>query len=251
MVTLEIGAIKEASTIDYPGEMVAVVYLCGCNFKCPFCQNASLVLKKDCISRRVEAVADQLASYRKYITGICFTGGEPTLQFEGLLELLKKTHKKGLLNKLDTNGFYANRIKQILSQNLLDYVAIDVKSALIPENYGKLIGIPSLGEMAVKRITETLEALHDSHIPYETRTTIVPTLNDSEQEIAQISEKLKSLKVNRYILQQFRASGGTLDEEFSKIPATDHDLLLNLAQIAQKNIKDVRIRTIEAGEEVI
>jgi len=251
VVEIKIGGIKEASTIDYPGEMVSVIFFCQCPFRCPFCQNWSLVQGNDCDSVPVQEIMKQLDKYRKYITGICITGGEPTVQIDGLFELLSETHNRGLLNKLDTNGFYPERIKKLLSSKLLNYVAIDIKAPFSPERYGKVIGNISIGEKAVKNVSETLQLLLQFGIPFETRTTIIPTFNDQLQEIEQIAKRLNELHVSRYILQQFRASGGTLDKSFAKLPATKPEVLRELAKLAKKYISDVRIRTIEAGEEKI
>lgn len=246
-----IGEIKEASTIDYPGELVSVLFLCHCSFRCPFCQNWSLVRGEDCTEVSVVDIVKQLERNRKYISGLCITGGEPTVQIEGLVELLKNTHKMGLLNKLDTNGYYPERLKRLLSLNLLDYIAMDLKAPLISKRYGEVIGKPEIGQEAVNKILETLQILEKSSIPFEIRTTIIPNFNDTDQEIEQIVKKLAEFKIPRYVLQQFRSSGGTLDEKFSKLPATDPDLLLKLGKIAKQYIPDVRTRTIEAGEKKI
>lgn len=250
-MNLLIGGIKEASTIDYPGELVSVLFLCNCPFRCPFCHNWALLCEEECDKVNTDIILKKVERNSKYITGICITGGEPTVQIEGLLELLTKTRERGLLNKLDTNGYYHDRLERLLSLKLLDYIALDVKAPLIPAIYGKTIGNPAIGEKAVKNVSATLRILENSSSPYEIRTTIVPNLNDSIQLIEQIAEELSKFNVPRYILQQFRATGGTLDKAYSKLPATDHNLLLKLAEIAKKYIPDVRIRTIEAGEEKV
>ncbi len=249
LVKLNIGGIKEASTIDYPGEMVSVIFLCHCPFRCPFCQNWSLVRAEDCTKVDLEDILKQVVKYRKYITGVCITGGEPTVQIEGLTELLKKTRAEGLLNKLDSNGLYFDRIRKLLELELINYAAIDVKAAFNPEGYGRAIGIPSLGNEAVKNVKKTLQLLNKFSIPFETRTTIVPDFNDASAEVAHIAQQLQELNVPRYILQQFRASGGTLDERFSTIPATARAKLIELAKIGKQFVSDIRIRTIESGEE--
>ncbi len=250
-MNLLIGIIKEASTIDYPGELASVLFLCQCPFKCPFCHNWALVFAEECNEVNITTILEQLRRNQKYITGVCITGGEPTLQIEGLIELLTQTRKMGLLNKLDTNGYYSDRIERLVTLKLLNYIALDVKAPLTPIIYGKAIGNASIGERAVKNLNEVLRILERSSLPYEVRTTIVPNFNDTRQIIQQITERLSKFNISRYILQQFRASGGTLDKSFSKLPATDHGLLRDLAEIAKKYIPDVRIRTIEAGEESI
>lgn len=248
---LLIGGLKEASTIDYPGELVSVLFLCQCPFRCPFCQNWGLVKGEDCNKASIETILAQLRQNKRYITGLCVTGGEPTVQIEGLIELLKVTHEMGLLNKLDTNGFYPERLESLLNLKLVDYIALDVKMRLDPESYGLGIGNPALGKLAVSALRRTLALLKDGNITYETRTTVVPTLNDTLEQIEAIASQLQELEVPRYILQQFRASGGTLEERFGNLAATDRELLLQLGRVAKQFIQDVRIRTIEAGEERI
>lgn len=250
-MNLLIGKIQESSTIDYPGEFVSVIFFCQCIFRCPFCQNWSLVLAEDCVNRSIKDIITQLEGYRKYITGICITGGEPTIQFAGLVELLKNIQQMGLLSKLDTNGFYSDRIKRLIDSKLLNYIALDIKAPLVPNQYGNIIGKPDLGEEAVRKIILTLKTLQKSAIPFETRTTIIPNCNDSEEDIVQIVKKLREFNISKYILQQFRTLGGTLEKNFSELPITPYNNLVRLAKIARKYIPDVRIRTIEAGEEKI
>jgi len=250
-LNLLIGKIQESSTIDYPGEFVSVIFFCQCIFRCPFCQNWSLVLAEDCVNRSIKDIITQLEGYRKYITGICITGGEPTIQFAGLVELLKNIQQMGLLSKLDTNGFYSDRIKRLIDSKLLNYIALDIKAPLVPNQYGNIIGKPDLGEEAVRKIILTLKTLQKSAIPFETRTTIIPNCNDSEEDIVQIVKKLREFNISKYILQQFRTLGGTLEKNFSELPITPYNNLVRLAKIARKYIPDVRIRTIEAGEEKI
>ena len=114
-----------------------------------------------------------------------------------------------------------------------------------------MIGRPNLGDEAVLNTISTLKVLKKYVIPFETRTTIVPGFNDSEQSIEQTAKNLKEFTEGPYILQQFRAMKGTLDKSFSKLPITLYDRLTELAKIAKNYISDVRIRTIEAGEEKI
>lgn len=248
---LLIGGIQESSTVDYPREFVSVVFFCQCPLRCPFCSNWSLALAEDCTTVRVEKIIEKLRSYQKFITGVCITGGEPTLQFEGLTTLLKGTHRIGLLNKLDTNGFYPDRIKKLINMKILNYIALDIKGPFVPGIYAKMIGQPDLGDEAVRNTIATLKVLKESSIKFETRTTIVPGFNDSEQNVEQIVKVLKEFTEGPYILQQFRAMKGTLDKSFSKLPITPYDKLTELAKIAKNYIFDVRIRTIEAGEEKI
>jgi pyruvate formate lyase activating enzyme len=250
-MNLLIGGIQESSTIDYPKEFVSVIFLCQCPFRCPYCQNWSLVLGEDCITERVEDLLEKLKSNQKFITGVCITGGEPTVQFDGLMELLQGTHRIGLLNKLDTNGFYHDRVETLINSKLVNYIALDIKGPFVPEIYQKMIGRPGLGGEAVRNTITTLKVLQKSSIPFETRTTIVPGFSDSEQNIEQIAKDLKAFTKGPYILQQFRAMKGTLDEKLSKLPIMPYERLTKLAKIAKHYIPDVRIRTIEAGEEKI
>ncbi|MDA8163569.1 MAG: anaerobic ribonucleoside-triphosphate reductase activating protein [Desulfobacteraceae bacterium] len=165
-----IKAVLETSFLDWRGRVCAVLFLGGCNFRCPFCHNHSLVLtpgEYETIS--VEAAARQLAPFRKWLGGICITGGEPTLDpdLAGMIRFLKDS---GWPVKLDTNGSRPEVLAELLAAGLLDAVAMDVKAPLDPEKYSGCAGVP----VDLGRIRESIRLLGESGIEHEFRMTVVP-----------------------------------------------------------------------------
>ncbi len=248
-VKLSVGGIKDISTIDYPGEVVSVLFLCQCPFRCPFCQNWQLLDPKNCKDTEISDVILKLKDYSDFVNGVCITGGEPTLQEEGLIEFLKNATDLGLL-KLDTNGFYPSVIEKILKMKVISYVAIDIKAPLEPIQYGIGCGLLDSGEKILKQVKKSIElVLKEPSVIFEARTTIVPDFMDKKEQIEKIASSLTGIK--RYVLQQFRPDGGTLDPSFKELPIPRREKILELAKIAKNYVPDVRIRTLENGEEKV
>ena len=245
---VNIGGIVDISTIDFPKSLCSVIFFCGCPFRCPFCQNYKLFLKETCKEVTTKWILSNLKS-NILIDSVTITGGEPTMQIDALVELLKGIKSLGLSTKVDTCGFYPKNIERLIADGLLDYIAMDVKAPLQSETYGSAVGLPKAGYKIVEKVKDSLRLLSELDIPIEIRTTIVPGLIDGERDVKNIVTDLKG--VNLYILQQFRPNEGTLDPEFAQRPFSSRDQLLALAKIAKIFIPDVRIRTIEKGEEKI
>ncbi len=243
-----VGGIVDLSTIDFPKSLCSVIFFCGCPFRCPFCQNYKLFLNENCVEVTNKWVLSNLKS-NKLIEAVTITGGEPTMQIDALVELLKGIRSLGLSTKIDTCGFYPRNIQRLIDDGLLDYIAMDVKAPLQPETYGSAVGLPKTGHKIVQNVKASLRILSELAIPVEIRTTIVPDLIDDQNDVKNIATELKGIDL--YVLQQFRPNEGTLDPKFTKRPSSSRDELLVLAKIAKTYISDVRIRTIEKGEEKI
>ena len=112
---ISIGGLKDISTIDYPGEAVSVIFTCGCPFRCLYCQNWSFFDPNNCKDEEINDVVATIERYSKFTTGVAITGGEPTMQAEPLIDLLKKIRKTGKI-KLDTNGNYPDVIEEIIKK---------------------------------------------------------------------------------------------------------------------------------------
>ena len=249
LVKLSVGGIKDISTIDYPGEVVSVIFLCGCSFKCPFCQNWQLLDNSNCEELTVSDIIFRLKDYSDFVNGVCITGGEPTFQGKGLIELLNQMKVLGLI-KLDTNGFFPNIIEKILKMNVLSYIALDIKAPFEPNMYGSACGLPESGEKIIEQVKKSIELiLNEPSVFLEARTTVVPDLIDKEEQFEKIASNLSGIK--RFALQQFRPDGGTLDPSFKTLPTPSRQKILDLAKIVKKYIEDVRIRTLVSGEEKI
>lgn len=211
---LEIGGFQRISLIDYPGKVVSIIFTIGCNFRCPFCQNKDLVLRnyKNLRVYSYDEIFQKLEEAKGFIDGVEITGGEPTIWGDELIELIKKLRKYGLV-KLDSNGSNPEVLEKIISQRLVDYIAMDIKTKLEPKKYAKAIGLSE--ELTTKifpKILKSIELIKASNIEHEFRTTVVPGI----VEKSDIIEIAKFIKGEKYALQQFEPRN-TLNPEFEKI----------------------------------
>ena len=219
--------------IDYPGHVAATVFTGGCNFFCPFCHNPELVdaqKYKDRYFVSEPEFFDFLKNRRGLLEGICVSGGEPTLH-QDLPDFLAKIKKLGFLVKLDTNGSRPDVLENLISKNLVDYLAMDIKGPL--EKYHKITK------------TETdLEKIHQSTClarkfpDYEFRTTVVPGLH-RKADFLSIARWLEGAK--KYFLQQFRPED-TLDPAFGKIRPYSDEKLAEFCQIIKPYFEVCEVR---------
>ncbi|MEJ2031762.1 MAG: anaerobic ribonucleoside-triphosphate reductase activating protein [Deltaproteobacteria bacterium] len=171
-----IKALLETSFLDWQGRVCAVLFLGGCNFRCPFCHNHSLVLTpEEYETISIKTVERQLAPFRKWLGGICITGGEPTLH-PGLPDMIRFLKSRGWAVKLDTNGSRPEALSELLSERLLDAVAMDVKAPLEAGKYACCAGVP----VELDRIRESIRLLGESGIEHEFRMTVVPKYHTEE-----------------------------------------------------------------------
>ncbi len=197
---MNIQGFQKLTLLDFPGKTACTVFTGGCNLRCPFCHNGSLVLNP---TEQESAEYDVLEYLKKrvgIIDGVCITGGEPLLQPD-LLYFIEKCKEIGIAVKLDTNGANPEKLKQIIDSGLLDYIAMDIKAA--PDNYKNAIGTDN--DFSV--FARSMEIIRQSGIPYEFRTTAVKglhTLSDFEK-IAQLLESHEN-----YFIQKFTDSGNLL-----------------------------------------
>ena len=149
-----IQGLKKFSLLDYPGKMACTVFTAGCNFRCPYCYYKPLVIdthKNTGIP--VEDVYTFLEKYQGILDGVCLTGGEPLIQ-HGVEEFLRHVKELGYAVKLETNGSFPDKLKRIVSEGLISYVAMDIKNSL--ESYGKTVGIEGYDVENVKKSAEFL-----------------------------------------------------------------------------------------------
>lgn len=199
-----IQGLQGLTLLDYPGEAACTVFTAGCNFRCPFCHNASLVIDRGDWGRlSEEEVFSFLKRRRRVLDGVCITGGEPLL-WEDLEPFIRGIKELGYKVKLDTNGSRPKRLKRLLREGLLDYVAMDVKNS--KENYGKTIGIM---DYDLTQVCESVECLTSGDAPYEFRTTVVRELHRLSDFVS-IAKWIKGARA--YYLQAFKASGDLLSE---------------------------------------
>lgn len=203
---MKIHGLNKLTLLDYPGHMACLIFTGACNYRCPFCHNASLVLNPNsqpAISE--EEIFAFLQSRKGILEGVCISGGEPTLQAD-LPEFIRKIRAMGFHVKLDTNGSRPGILKALLDEGLLDYVSMDIKNA--PAKYLTTIGIPAepqtpADNLITDSVRQSAELLIQSGIPYEFRTTVVKELH-SKEDLLTIGNWLNGAKA--YYLQSFRDS---------------------------------------------
>ena len=181
----------KTSLIDYPGKISCVVFTQGCMWRCWYCQNAELLVKKQGQILE-EEVLEFLKTRKGLLDAVVICGGEPTLQAD-LKDFIKKVKTLGFLVKLDTNGTNPEVLKELLDENLLDYVAMDIKAPLYKYKDIAMVDIET------KKLELSIEILKHSTIDYEFRTTVVPTL--SKQDIVDIAKTIEGAP--HYYLQHF------------------------------------------------
>ena len=216
---MRINGFQKTTLLDFPGKVACTVFTAGCNFRCPFCHNASLVLhpkESECIPE--EEILAQLAKRKKLLDGVCVTGGEPLLQPD-LPFFLEKIKSLGLLVKLDTNGSNPERLKALIDQKLIDAVAMDIKNCR--EKYALTCG----AEINLAAVEQSVQLLLSSKLPYyEFRTTVVREIHTKE-DLEQIAKWIDGAK--HYFLQGFQDSGDLISDGCSAYSAEEMNRLLH------------------------
>ncbi len=212
-----ISGLQKLTLLDFPGRLAATVFLGGCNFRCPFCHNASLVLApSECERISEQELLSFLESRKGKLSGVCITGGEPTL-YPDLKELIIKIKNMGFAVKLDTNGTNPSLLSELADEGLIDYVAMDIKNS--PESYEKTVGV----SVDIEKIKRSVAFLLLGKVDYEFRTTVVRELHKIEDFIA-ISSWIKGAK--RYFLQTFEDSGDLIGSGFSAYSREETEAIL-------------------------
>lgn len=230
----KIYGVQGISVIDYPGSIASVLFLGGCNFRCPYCHNVSLIDSCSSIGyRNSQSVLDELEKRKGFIDSVVVTGGEPLTNGSELIELLSKLRETNLSIKIDTNGYNTDMLIKILEAKLVDYVAMDVKTSI--EKYDIAAGF----QLDKSRILQSIEVVRESCVEYEFRTTCVPRLVDDE-EIESIARLIEG--ATHYYIQQYRVEKPTLDPYYMKLLPYSKEKLENYRAIAQKYVYSVDIR---------
>ena len=234
---MQIAGLQKLTLLDFPGRIACTVFLPGCNLRCPFCHNASLVLPQQ--DSPPPMTADELLAFlqkrRGRLQGVCITGGEPTLHPD-LPDLLRQIHLLGFEVKLDTNGSDPDALASLLSEGGIDYIAMDIKSA--PESYEKAVG----RECDLKRFVRSSEIIRTSGIPHEFRTTLVKGIHELG-DMEGIGKWLAGEE--RYFLQTFVDSGNLLGSGFE---AFSHEETMGFLKAIRIYIPSAKLRGQEEGE---
>lgn len=250
---MKIHGLQKTTLLDYPGHVAATLFTGGCNFRCPFCHNGDLVLNP---GGQPEIPVEEIMAFLKkrqgILDGVCITGGEPTLQPD-LEEFIREVRGLGYRIKLDTNGYRPEVLARLLEENLLDYVAMDIKAS--KGKYAKTVGLDrdlSTDDtgFSIKPIENSVEILKGSNIDYEFRTTVVKGIHSIE-EFEEIGEWIVGCKA--YYLQGFQENENVLAARMQESVTVDSARLVSfsrsemeqMAGLAGKYVERVVIRGVD------
>lgn len=215
---MKIGGLQKVTLVDYPGKIACTVFLSGCNFKCPFCYSKELVLLEE-IEKHPEIKREDFFSFlkkRKGMIDACvICGGEPTINND-LKDFIKEIKRLGFLIKLDTNGYFPEKLEELINEKLVDYIAMDIKACF--KDYSKAVGV----DVDISKIKKSIELIKNSGIDYEFRTTIVSGLHNKESIIEMANDIGKAKK---YFLQKFQNKKETIDPQFNKLKSFSEEEL--------------------------
>lgn len=190
---MQIGGFLPFTASDYPGKLAAILFTQGCNLRCPFCHNAGLLSRKEPSPLALEEIYSQLEQRRGFLDGVVISGGEPTLH-DDLPDVLRKIRSYGFVTKLDTNGTSPGVLSRLLSEGLLDFVAMDVKAPI--SKYHQLSGV----NIDTGKILQSMELIASSGLPHQFRTTWVKSLlsEDDLKSVRALLPKGEELTVQTF-----------------------------------------------------
>lgn len=224
---MRLAGIHKNSFVDYPGRIAAVLFASGCNLNCWYCHNRHIINKTGEPSN-TEKVLAFLEERRGFLNGVVLTGGEPLLQ-EDAVSFLRELKKSGYPVKLDTNGTLPDKLEEIFKENLVDYVAMDIKAPYT--KYGLVTPIED-----TRGVQKSVKLIAQSGVDYEFRTTFAPNL--TAEDIGDVAKSIKGAK--KYCIQQFKKSGGMR----AKIAPDPHGIaeIMRAEALAKKYINNVIVR---------
>ncbi len=232
---VEIKGLEKFAPLDFPGHISSTVFLGGCNFRCPYCHNADLVLAPESLpTMPLDFFVSYLDSRRGWLEAVCVSGGEPLLQ-EDLEVLCRVIKDRNLLVKVDTNGSFPERLEELIGKKLVDYVAMDVKAPL--RRYAQVV------RAAVKEedIRRSIEIIRASGLPYMFRTTVVPGLV-GEEDLIEIAALLKGAKI--FQVQQF-STKNPIDRTYLQVKPYESDEIDRIVKIIKPYFGEVRIEGVQ------
>ncbi|MBO4824144.1 MAG: anaerobic ribonucleoside-triphosphate reductase activating protein [Lachnospiraceae bacterium] len=230
---MQIHGFNKTTLLDYPGLVAATIFTGACNFRCPYCHNADLVLNPS--SQPIipeEEILSHLRKRKGITQGVCITGGEPTLQ-KDLKDFIKKLKELDLKVKLDSNGYKPEVLKDLVKDNLLDYIAMDVKAPL--EEYDVIAGV----KLDTSKLKESIDFLIAGDLPFEFRTTVIKDFHTRES-FEKISELIKGAK--NYYLQGYIDSPNVIQPGLTSYT---YEEMQEFLPIFEGKVEHVEIRGVE------
>lgn len=230
-MSFKLAGLQKTTFIDYPEKIACIVFTQGCNFRCGYCHNPELFENKEPVLS-VPAFFEFLNKRKGKLDGVVITGGEPTLHGKDLIEFIKEVKSLGFLVKLDTNGTHPDVLQELLNENLLDYIAMDIKAPLA--KYKTI----TRTDIDTKIIKKSIDMIMNSGVDYEFRTTIVKS-QLSVEDLRQIGELIQGAK--RYYMQKFLATK-ILDETLMSEESYTDEEFKNLRTILEEYVHFVDYR---------
>jgi pyruvate formate lyase activating enzyme len=232
---MKIKGIQKLTLIDYPEKLACIIFLFECNFRCGFCHNPELVIREGVKDYSEEEVLNFLKEKKKYLEGVCITGGEPLLDLNE--SFLKKIKDMGYLIKLDTNGSFPEKLERIMNHGLVDFIAMDVKAS--KERYSEITN----AQVDLQKIEQSIKLISEFS-EYEFRTTIIEDFHDLEEikKIAVWINNIVGKRGKKFCLQAFKNKGKFVGEDFNFKRDVPEDYVLNLKKVVEGYFEKVEIR---------
>ncbi len=226
------------SSVEFHGNMSLVLFMSKCPLACRYCHNVELL--EDNTEKSFEEITQEIDSSADFLDAIVISGGEPLVQTDAVIEILKYVRQIGLKTKLDTSGIYPDKLKKILDLDLLDYVSLDVKTTF--SKYRKITGA-NIGF----QVKKSMELINEAGVHLEIRTTYVPTLHTKKDIVNLVDE----IEAEVYTIQQFR-NKNVLDPALEKVEVPNPHELAELAREIKPYFNGiVKVKSGEFGEQVI
>ncbi len=231
---MKIAGMEKLSLQDYPNHMSCIIFTQGCNMRCPFCHNSSLIPLEGDAEVSEEEFFEYIEKRKNMLDGVTISGGEPTVQ-KDLKDFIKKVKAIGYEIKLDTNGMNFSLLKELIDEKLVDYVAMDIKNNV--HKYGTTSGVNNI---VLDNINKSIELLKENKVDHEFRTTIVSDFHTLDD----IYDIIKVIGDSKYYLQNFKLSDAVIDQSLKSF--TEEELLNWNKKL--ENYPNVYIRGIEKGK---
>jgi len=230
---MKLHGLQKMTLLDFPGKVACTVFTGGCNFRCPFCHNALLVTElNEAEEYDEDEIIDFLRKRKGLLDGVAVTGGEPLVS-DSIIPFLERIKAEGYPVKLDTNGSFPERLKDIVNSGLADYVAVDIKNS--KELYAETVG---LERFDISKIEETVDFLINGNVDYEFRTTVVSQFH-SVESITEAAKWIQGAK--RYFLQNFIDSGNLIAENMSGVSKEEME---KMREAASQYVPNTQLRGI-------
>lgn len=235
-----VGGLQPLTMIDFPGRLASVVFTQGCNLRCRFCYNRTLLSDTTTDPLTWHSIIEFLKDRQGFIEGVVFSGGEPCLQ-PGILDAMREVRDLGYEIALHSNGFFPEVVEQAISERLLQFVAVDFKAPF--SKYEAITRLP----VDVAPYARLADLLVDSGVKYEYRTTVHPGLL-TDADILQMADWLVSKKISNYAIQKFK-HGEALDASLPPVPA--NCIKASTLLLLRSRFSNFTLRSDDSGGEVL